>query len=435
MHTRTNPFESEICRREGRAAVVALMYLIGLVAVPVLMLHAAVAMGSSLAGAPLALLLFVAYTQKVIAPRSGPYIPSTPDADGAGEPTVPLYQLGRPLEAVLERLAAKVGGPVPSVVLLSPDMFAAGWLPIVEASTLSWSVTWVPVLILGVFPMRSLSRPEMEAILAHELGHLARKPGPMGSFFALALEAAESLRRRGELSTFQSWANPGCWWTRLCWGVLDSHVVGLGRLEELRADHDATCAVGADALGRALDAYVERLAQLKALAVKNAGSPADMRAILADYFKMGTTALPPAADPTVSGILRAFHAQRSTSHPTNKARKFIASRHAEQGTSLPDDSSSDGCLHLLPDGARGYLTILVRYLVSVRHQLARAPIGASGPWAVCQDSRAKMRLPGEPGEVPQWHRDETDESGTRAGGAATKSWAGEAFMQDPNAAA
>lgn len=389
---RESALGSQLAQREERGVWVSCLYLAGLVLAPIAALACVVQTAGNLVGAPLIALLIAALTQK----RT-----SAPSMEAEDDGMVPLPELEGPLESTLERLAGRLGAPMPEVVYLAPEGFAAAWIANFKVDWGGWSLTWTPALVLGALPMRALGRDAFEAILAHELAHLTRRPSLKHGLFAIAQMAAEACLARSRASFFQRWFNPACWWTHAWYRALDRTVVSARRLEELVADEIAVRAVGADTLKRALDTYLLTLAQVRALAEAQLHAPADFRVALHAYFEHGPARLPPASDPAVSGRLRHLLAHRATSHPTPSARHFMAEHVQNPGETLPDASDA-GTLYLLPKAGRAYLPALLRYLVNARRALAGRFLESASPWAVCHDQRARLSKPNTDGWLPRW---------------------------------
>lgn len=70
----------------------------------------------------------------------------------------------RELQAVVDRLAAQLGSPGPRLLVCPLDR------PLALASGL-----WQPTILLSTWTLDHLDRRELEAVLAHEFGHVARR--------------------------------------------------------------------------------------------------------------------------------------------------------------------------------------------------------------------------------------------------------------------
>src|SRR5437763_16924062 len=104
----------ELEQRERQAAVVAALYLCGLVASPLVAIALVIKMLGNLLGLPLIALMVAALTQKH---ASRPVAAGEKDGD-RDDGFAPLHRLGPALSALLERMASRVGAPVPAVVFL-----------------------------------------------------------------------------------------------------------------------------------------------------------------------------------------------------------------------------------------------------------------------------------------------------------------------------
>lgn len=391
---RPSALTDQIRARELRAAVTCVLYICGLALMPVIVLRMAVGVLGFWISIPVVLLVLAALTQRVVPAADGRVMKGVAEEEEESPdgPAAPLPELGTALEATLERLATRVGAPMPATVWLTPSIFAAGWIPVLRWHFTSWSVTWVPVLMLGVLPMRVMGRDELESILSHELGHLTRAPSPLTALFMITQRLAEGLMAGARMSMLQRWLNPAVWWTRLWFRALDQFVISMGRLEELRADEVAVRAVGPVAHKRALETYVTSLCRIRALAERHLEVPEALRHDLHEYFRVGARVLPPADAPEVKRRLRRFHGTLQSSHPSAKAREFMAARVTGAGTTIQDDDGA-GVLHLLPPQSLQYLPVLVRWLVKARVLLARQDALADGPWSACQDQRSRLLRP------------------------------------------
>ena len=404
---RASAIAAELEQREKRAVWVSGAYLSGLIIAPLAAIYAVGHTLGNVLGLPILALLILAITQKMSAPTP---VAGQRESGDHDDGMVPLTELGQALEATLERLATRVGAPLPEVVYLAPEQFAAGWIPTFHWDYVTWRVDWTPALVLGVLPMRAMGRDELEAVLAHELAHLSRRPGLSAALFSITQLAAEAFVQRARQSTFQALCNPACWWTRFFFRALDHTVIASGRLEELRADEVAVRAVGAEALASALDTYILTLARVRALAAQHIDSATELRTALHSYFEHGTSQLPSERDPEVQSRRRRLSCTRGASHPTESARRFMASQVKDPGATLPD-ASDEGTLYLLPRAGRAYLPTLVRYVVAARRTLALRSADADQPWSVCHDQRARMPRSSGDGWLPRWEPETASPAG------------------------
>lgn len=402
---RASALADQIKARELRSTVTSVIYLAGLLLMPVIVMRALVGFLGFWISIPVVLLVLAAVTQRVVPAVDGRTMkrPGDEETTSPGGPIAPLPELGQALEATLERLAGRVGAPMPATVWLTPSDFAAGWIPVFEWHFTSWSLTWVPVLMLGVLPMRVLGRDELESILSHELGHLTRPPSPMTAMFMITQKIAENLMAGARRSALQVWLNPAVWWTRIWFRALDHFVISMGRLEELRADEVAVRAVGPAALTRGLERYVTSLCQIRVLAEWRVEAPEAFRQELLEFFKEGARVLPAPDAPEVRRRLRRFHATLQATHPSLRARGFMAARVHDPGTTIQDDQGG-GVLHLLPPQALQYLPVLVRWLVKARVLLARQDMATEGVWSACQDQRSRLLKPQQQEDILCWAR-------------------------------
>lgn len=398
-------------RRETRGTALAIGYLAGSAVVPFLPLLVAHWLGGPLLLAALLLPLVGLLTHREAVYRQGPLITSLGEPDLVYDtvPLVPCLALGAPMEATLEKVASRVGAPLPSVVYLSPEVFAAGWHPQIEWGLFSWGVTWIPVLYLGVLPMRALTRDQVEAILAHELGHLSRDPDLLRALRLVTVGLAEGFQQRSRGSRLHRWLNPWCLWTRVCFPWIEHFLVEADRLEELRADQCAARAVGREPIAAALQTYMACMAGVSSLCQANLGAPATLSTELARYFREGPSVLPGPESPDFRNRLQAAMGQSSSSHPSPQARQFLLRRGADEDDPAPRDGTGEGCLDLLHQGGKPYLPMITRWVVQARFALAAPPRVADSPWATCQGARRRYRIDACD-EVPRWRRAEEIEA-------------------------
>ncbi len=403
-------------RREVRGTVLAMVYTLGLVAAPFVPLVVAHWLGGPILFAAVLLGLGALLTHREAVYRQGPLITSIgePDLVYDTAPLVPCLSLGAHLEATLERIASRIGAPVPSVVVLSPEVFAAGWYPQIESGFLSWGVTWTPVLYLGVLPMRALTRDQLEAILAHELGHLSRDPDLLKAVRFGAVALAEAFQQRSRGSRLHRWVNPLCLWTRACFPWIEHFLVESDRLEELRADQCAARAVGKEPLAAALEAYLSCMAGISSLCRAHLESPARLSTELTRFLCEGPKVLPGPESPDFRLRLQVAMGQAAPSHPSPQARQFLLRRDSRGEEWSPRDESDDGCLDLLVQGGKSFLPMITRWVVQARFALAAPPRSGDSPWASCQGARKNYRI-GSGDEVPRWRRVEELEAKSESG--------------------
>lgn len=103
-------------------------------------------------------------------------------------------------------------------------------------------------LILGLPLLRVLTLPELRAILAHELAHLARGDATRAANLARFVDGlGRAIERSGDHVR-----GPLGWWAKVCYGLAVRLLAPIARGQEARADRSAAAIAGGTAAAAAL---------------------------------------------------------------------------------------------------------------------------------------------------------------------------------------
>ncbi|MCB1961429.1 MAG: M48 family metallopeptidase, partial [Rhodocyclaceae bacterium] len=161
---------------------------------------------------------------------------------------VPLARDQAPsLYRLADRLAQRAGAPAVDAIHITPDISAA----VYQRPRWAWAGPMRTTLLIGLPLVHSVSARQLGAIVAHEMGHLARQRRGAGAWGAhlrawwhrvcerIAADGSPAARLLH--GAFEDWAEAD---------LMDA--VSLSHLEEYEADRVAARVVGAALLGDAL---------------------------------------------------------------------------------------------------------------------------------------------------------------------------------------
>jgi Zn-dependent protease with chaperone function len=173
---------------------------------------------------------------------------------------IPLHRCDLPkLFALIDKIQTTAGVPTIHKVLMVDDFNCA----VVQHPRLGLFGFHENIILLGLPLMDSLTEPEFEAVLGHEMGHLSSMHGRFGNWVYHVrmswFQIYANLQKHGEggawpIHKFAMWFIP----------QFDKHTLALRRMQEFAADRLSSDMCGAQVMADALTsceirgAYVER---------------------------------------------------------------------------------------------------------------------------------------------------------------------------------